>query len=219
MLTPMIGLVGRGANRLSRSATAAAPSLLKPSRFTMAWSATSRCRRGRALPGCGTAVTVPTSTNPKPSAANASAARAFLSNPAARPSGLGKSQPSARTRNRASSTTHCRRSIAAPPGTRAATRIAAVPASCARSASIRARTASNSARYSEPPSLSRSTVRTLRDSPASRRLLRPVDLVAAGVIAGPAGELQPRTAESGRRGCRSGSPRSPAPPRQDPARW
>ena len=77
----------------SRRATTSAPSLLKPIRFTTARSAGSRNSRGRGLPGCGSPVTVPTSTNAKPSAASASMPSAFLSKPAASPSGPGKSSP------------------------------------------------------------------------------------------------------------------------------
>ncbi len=85
------------ARRRSRAATASAPSLLKPIRLTIAWSVGSRNSRGRGLPGCGSPVTVPTSTCPKPSAASASMPTAFLSNPAARPSADGKVRPMAFT--------------------------------------------------------------------------------------------------------------------------
>ena len=44
--------------------------------------------RGFGLPSCGTGVTEPTSTKPKPKASNPSTASAFLSKPAARPMGL-----------------------------------------------------------------------------------------------------------------------------------
>ena len=81
----------------SRRATASAPSLLKPIRLTTARSAGSRNSRGRGLPGCGSPVTVPTSTKPNPSAASASIPSAFLSNPAARPSAPGKVSPIAST--------------------------------------------------------------------------------------------------------------------------
>ena len=45
------------------------------------------------MPGCALAVIVPISTKPKPSASHAGSAMAFLSIPAARPIGLGKSMP------------------------------------------------------------------------------------------------------------------------------
>src|SRR5947207_11490787 len=49
--------------------------------------------RGFGFPGWALAVTVPTSTKPKPSAAQAGRATPFLSKPAARPTGLGKARP------------------------------------------------------------------------------------------------------------------------------
>ena len=70
-----------------------APSLLKPIRLTIARSAGSRNSRGCGLPGCGSPVTVPTSTCPKPSAARASMPTAFLSKPAARPERGREGQP------------------------------------------------------------------------------------------------------------------------------
>src|SRR4051812_24555019 len=81
----------------SRRAAAAAPALLKPIRLISARSRGSRNSRGRGLPGWASAVTVPTSTNPKPSASSASMPAASLSNPAASPSGPGSSRPSAWT--------------------------------------------------------------------------------------------------------------------------
>ena len=89
---PRRGACARAASA-SRRATTSAPSLLKPIRFTTARSAGSRNSRGRGLPGCGSPVTVPTSTNANPSAASASMPTAFLSKPAASPSGPGKSSP------------------------------------------------------------------------------------------------------------------------------
>src|SRR6266513_1306024 len=49
--------------------------------------------RGLGLPGWAFAVTVPISTKPKPSAAQAGIATPFLSKPAARPIGLGNVRP------------------------------------------------------------------------------------------------------------------------------
>ena len=60
-------------------------------------SSGSRNSRGLGLPGCACTVTLPTSTKPNPSAAQAGIATAFLSKPAARPTGLGKLRPNART--------------------------------------------------------------------------------------------------------------------------
>ena len=47
-----------------------------------------------ALPLCASGVSVPTSTKPKPMARSWRGTRAFLSKPAAMPTGLGKSRPS-----------------------------------------------------------------------------------------------------------------------------
>jgi hypothetical protein len=53
-----------------------------------------RNSRGRSgLPAEGRAETEPTSIEPNPSAASASVAIPFLSKPAGRPTGLGKSMP------------------------------------------------------------------------------------------------------------------------------
>src|SRR5256885_16156175 len=49
--------------------------------------------RGLGFPGWAFAVTVPISTKPKPSAAQAGIATPFLSNPAASPIGLGNVRP------------------------------------------------------------------------------------------------------------------------------
>ena len=129
MLTPTIP--GRPAfdfRRASRDSTAANPWLLKPKRLITASSAVRRNRRGRGLPGCGSGVTVPTSVKPKPSESAASTASPFLSKPAARPIGLGKSRPNAFTARRGSS------DFGAPSGSRASAPIA-IP--CAVSGSRR----------------------------------------------------------------------------------
>ena len=81
----------------SRRSTTSPPSLLKPMRLITASSRSSRNSRGRGLPVCGFGVTVPISTKPKPSRSSASGASAFLSKPAAMPTGLGKFSPKART--------------------------------------------------------------------------------------------------------------------------
>src|SRR5208283_3774036 len=67
-------------------------------------SSSRRNTRGRGLPGCGSGVSVPTSTKPKPSPGVASKTSAFLSKPAARPTGLSKESPKARVFKRASPT-------------------------------------------------------------------------------------------------------------------
>ena len=59
-------------------------------------------RRGRALPSCGRGVSVPTSTKPKPSLSIAPGTSAFLSKPAASPSGLGNFSPRISTARRGS---------------------------------------------------------------------------------------------------------------------
>ena len=79
---------------------AAAPSLLKPKRLMTARSRDRRNRRGRGLPGCGRGVAAPTSTKPKPARPSAATAWAFLSRPAARPSGFGRSRPARRVASR-----------------------------------------------------------------------------------------------------------------------
>ena len=73
------------------------PSLLNPIRFISACAEVSRNMRGRGFPDCGNGVTVPSSRNPKPSAASPSTAFASLSSPAARPTGLGNERPIAST--------------------------------------------------------------------------------------------------------------------------
>ena len=126
MFTPTTtGADRRRRRRLaSRAATAAAPSLLNPMRLTIARSSTSRNSRGRGFPGCRRAVTVPTSTNENPSAANASMPTAFLSNPAASPTGPGNVSPNASI-NPVDVGAGANRRVAhvCTPGTRAATRI------------------------------------------------------------------------------------------------
>ena len=79
-----------------RRAIASSPSLLKPKRLIIACWSGRRKQRGWGLPGWGRGVTVPTSTEPKPSASRPSMASAFLSKPAAMPTGLGKSSPHSR---------------------------------------------------------------------------------------------------------------------------
>ena len=59
--------------------------------------ASGRCA-GAALPLCARGVSVPTSTKPKPMARSSRGTRAFLSKPAAMPTGLGKSRPKIRLR-------------------------------------------------------------------------------------------------------------------------
>src|SRR5690606_12059806 len=93
MLTPSSPSPRRRARETLRT-SASTPALLKPMRLTSARYSGSRNIRGRWLPGCGRGVTVPTSTKPKPSASRASTWRPSLSNPAARPTGLGKRRPS-----------------------------------------------------------------------------------------------------------------------------
>ena len=70
-----------------------APPLLKPMRLSAARSAAKRNSRGLGLPGWPCQVTVPSSAKPKPNKCQIPAAKPFLSNPAARPTGLAKRQP------------------------------------------------------------------------------------------------------------------------------
>ncbi len=84
----------------SRAAIASAPSLLKPKRLIAARSSVSRNRRGRGLPGCGRGVAAPTSRKPKPARISGASATAFLSKPAARPTGLGSASPASRVASR-----------------------------------------------------------------------------------------------------------------------
>ncbi len=133
----------RARRRASRSATASAPSLLKPIRLTIARSAGSRASRGRGLPGWGSPVTVPTSTNPNPSAASASMPTAFLSNPAASPSTPGKSMPITRVVVSTPLDHLEERSRDHAPVTGRAARIARKARPCTVSASVRVSTRSN----------------------------------------------------------------------------
>src|SRR4051812_13069273 len=107
MLTPTTP--PRGSRSASRADTASSPSLLKPSRFTSARSSGSRNRRGRGFPACGFGVTVPTSTNAKPWRSSAAKASAFLSKPAASPSGCGRARPASRQRRRGGGGQGCSR--------------------------------------------------------------------------------------------------------------
>src|SRR5699024_7195817 len=75
-------------------------------------------RRGVGLPGCAEAVTVPTSLKPKPIAPHESTAAAFLSNPAANPSGPGKVRPSTSRASTGSRTPRIRRTSDPSGGTR-----------------------------------------------------------------------------------------------------
>ncbi len=128
MFTPSTGPGARRRRSASRRATASAPSLLNPIRFTTARSVVSRNSRGGSFPGWGRPVTVPTSTWPNPSAPSASIPTAFLSKPAASPSTLGKVSPIV---------------VTGEPGVRRrlstgrAARTARKPSRCARSASSR----------------------------------------------------------------------------------
>ena len=126
--------------RCRRTASAAAPALLKPIRLTIASSAGSRNSRGSGLPGCGWAVTVPTSTKPKPSSGQARRARPSLSSPAATPTRDGKST----AENRCPAPHFATRCADAArrwsgPASRDATASPARPTRCARSASKRKR--------------------------------------------------------------------------------
>ena len=140
MFTPTTGPRRAPAARVrprSRAAAARAPALLNPIRLTSARSALSRNIRGGGFPGWACAVTVPTSTNPNPSAPSPRVARASLSNPAASPSGPGNSSPSARTRSTGSRGPSHRPSSHATPGTRPATWISQNPPRWAASAGTR----------------------------------------------------------------------------------
>ena len=73
---------------------------------------------GTGLPDWGCAVTVPTSTNPNPKRGHMLTARAFLSQPAASPTGFGNVNPATSTRKRAWVKRSARRTAAsARPGT------------------------------------------------------------------------------------------------------
>ena len=104
----------------SRRATASAPELLNPMRFSSARSLGRRKSRGCGLPACGSAVTVPTSTKPKPSAPSALNRRASLSKPAASPTGFRKRIPQRRTSSAGSRTSNAARRAARCAGSAAA---------------------------------------------------------------------------------------------------
>ena len=87
---PTIPWYDRFANR---SAAISIPKLLKPNLLITAWSFGSRNNLGFGFPGCGLGVIAPTSMNPKPHLSRASTASAFLSNPAANPTGLSSFKP------------------------------------------------------------------------------------------------------------------------------
>ena len=69
------------------------PLLLKPIRLIIAFDSGNLNIRGLSLPACGRGVTVPTSIKPKPIWLNASMHSAFLSKPAAKPTGFLNSRP------------------------------------------------------------------------------------------------------------------------------
>ncbi len=96
MLTPRTtsGAADSARRAASRRATTSAPSLLKPIRLTTARSAGSRNSRGCGLPGCGSPVTVPISTWPKPSARQRVDADGVLVEAGGQPErGAGRSAP------------------------------------------------------------------------------------------------------------------------------
>src|SRR5690554_329087 len=120
-----------------RAATATAPALLKPMRLRSALSPTWRHSRGRSLPGCAWAVTVPTSTKPKPSIARPSTPRASLSKPAARPNGPATRRPNTSTSASVPAAKNAPCKKAARPGTRPTRDMSPKASSCARSGSMR----------------------------------------------------------------------------------
>lgn len=65
-----------------------APLLLKPIRLMIALSSSSRNSRGFGFPDCGLGVMVPTSIPPNPCFNSVGMHSAFLSNPAASPTGF-----------------------------------------------------------------------------------------------------------------------------------
>src|SRR5437868_6055693 len=94
MLTPTTKLRGsRWRASITWRASSAAPWLLKPMRLMRASSAARRRRRGGSCPGCESGVTVPTSANPRPRAAQPRSASPSLSNPAPRPIRLRNASP------------------------------------------------------------------------------------------------------------------------------
>jgi hypothetical protein len=108
---PTIAPAGRSA---SRAAISWAPSLLKPKRLIAARSAASRNSRGRGLPGCGRGVAAPTSMKPKPLRDSGRRAVAFLSNPAASPTGFGRSSPASLNPQSVRHDRHCARCLTVP---------------------------------------------------------------------------------------------------------
>src|SRR6185437_8791955 len=90
MLPPIISVefVACSLYFLTLFAAAFAPSLLKPIRFIKALSFGKRNNLGFGFPLCGNGVTVPISTKPKPNVSSSSRYFAFLSKPAARPTGF-----------------------------------------------------------------------------------------------------------------------------------
>src|SRR4051794_34957994 len=98
---------------------------------------TRRNNRGFSLPGCGCAVTVPTSTKPKPIAGQARSAMPFLSMPAASPTGDGKRMPKTVRAGAVAIDPKSRAAAPGAPGTRPRRRRPASVCSCATSASPR----------------------------------------------------------------------------------
>ena len=139
LFLPMFTPTGAGRHSSSRSrpAMACMPSLLNPKRLISAACSGSRKARGLSLPGWGRGVTVPTSTAPKPSAKSPTMASAFLSSPAATPTGLGKSSPATCMRSDVLSGIARRRSTFATPGAASSNDNPHIATSCARSASRR----------------------------------------------------------------------------------
>ena len=82
---PMITLWG---DFLRFSTIFAKPSLLKPILLIIPPSSINLKRRFFGLPDCAFGVTVPISTNPNPKSANSLNSTAFLSKPAAKPTGF-----------------------------------------------------------------------------------------------------------------------------------
>ena len=78
---------------LRRAAIASQPWLLKPKRLIEARSSLRRNSRGFGLPGCAIGVAAPTSIKPKPALDKGATTSAFLSKPAAKPTGLGMFKP------------------------------------------------------------------------------------------------------------------------------
>ena len=89
-LRPTTAPFGRCSIRL---AIVTIPSLLKPKRLMTARSSVRRNRRGLALPLWACGVAAPTSKKPNPARDSGLIAWAFLSNPAASPSGLSSCNP------------------------------------------------------------------------------------------------------------------------------